>query len=214
MAKVIDITDKLSFEEKPAILIKGKRIEVNNDASTMLKLFAKIGNGNEFNPSDLQEMTELLFTKQGKKNLDSLGLNIGDYSKVVEIAMDLVTGDDGEPGGASERWYDLFGDWDLIVASFAEQYGIRIYSDTFKSMSWNEFKTLLAGIGPETALGRIVSIRSETDKDVLKEFTPDMKRIRTEWLTRSAKKKSVEERDRFVEQMKQAFIAMAGGINN
>lgn len=98
MAKVIDITDKLSFEEKPAILIKGKRIEVNNDASTMLKLFAKIGNGNEFNPSDLQEMTELLFTKQGKKNLDSLGLNIGDYSKVVEIAMDLVTGDDEEPG--------------------------------------------------------------------------------------------------------------------
>lgn len=81
-------------------------------------------------------------------------------------------------------------------------------------MSWNEFKTLLAGIGPETALGRIVSIRSETDKDVLKEFTPDMKRIQTEWLIRSAREKSVEERDRFVEQMKQAFIAMAGGINN
>lgn len=77
-------------------------------------------------------------------------------------------------------------------------------------MSWNEFKTLLAGIGPETALGRIVSIRSETDKDVLKEFTPDMKRIRTEWLIRNAKEKSIEERDRFVEEMKQAFIAMAG----
>lgn len=77
-------------------------------------------------------------------------------------------------------------------------------------MNWEEFKTLLSGIGPDTALGRIVAIRSETDKDVLKEFTPDMRRIRNEWLTRNAKEKSKEERDRFVEDMKQAFIAMAG----
>ena len=60
MAKVIDITDKLSFEEKPAILIKGKRIEVNNDASTMLKLFAKIGNGNEFNLSSYNPFEDIL----------------------------------------------------------------------------------------------------------------------------------------------------------
>lgn len=78
-------------------------------------------------------------------------------------------------------------------------------------MSWEEFKTLLAGINAKTPLGRIVSIRSETDKDVIKEFTPEMRRIRNEWQTRNAKAKTKESTDAFVEQMKQAFIAMAGG---
>lgn len=80
-----------------------------------------------------------------------------------------------------------------------------------KTMKWDEFSALLSGIGPDTPLGRAVSIRAETDKDVLKEFTPEMKQIRNEWMTRRANQKSLEERDRFVESMKQAFIAMAGG---
>ena len=32
--KVVDITDKLNFEEKPQIGIKGVEIEVNNKAAT------------------------------------------------------------------------------------------------------------------------------------------------------------------------------------
>lgn len=81
-------------------------------------------------------------------------------------------------------------------------------------MTWMEFRTLLAGIGPKTTLGRIISIRSETDKEVLKQFTPEMKKIRSEWITKSAKKKSTKERDVFVEEMRKAFIAMAGGGND
>lgn len=38
MAKVIDITDKLNFEESPAITIKGQVYKVNDSAETMLKL--------------------------------------------------------------------------------------------------------------------------------------------------------------------------------
>lgn len=78
-------------------------------------------------------------------------------------------------------------------------------------MKWDEFKSLLAGIGPETALGRIVSIRSEDDKDMLKRFTPEMKRIRTEWRKRIASAKPVEQTDAYLESMKEAFIKMAGG---
>lgn len=99
----------------------------------------------------------------------------------------------------------------MIVASFADQYGIRIYSDTFKAMKWDEFYALLAGISPKTPLGRIVGIRAETDPEVLKEYTPDMRRIRNDWLNRQAKNKSEEETARFLESMKQAFVAMAGG---
>lgn len=48
-------------------------------------------------------------------------------------------------------------------------------------MTWDEFSTLLAGVNSETPLGHIVSIRSENDKEKLKNFTPEEKRIRNEW---------------------------------
>ena len=36
MSKIIDITDKLNFEEKPIIKVKDVEIKANNDAVTML----------------------------------------------------------------------------------------------------------------------------------------------------------------------------------
>lgn len=97
MGKRIDITDKLNFDENPVIVVKGKEIEVNTDASTALKVLAMVDNGNA-SATVMVEMTDLLFTKQGKKNLDSLKLNINDYSKVIEAAMGLVAGDDEDEG--------------------------------------------------------------------------------------------------------------------
>ena len=78
-------------------------------------------------------------------------------------------------------------------------------------MPWQEFKQLLIGIDPETALGRIVSIRAEDDKEILKNFTPEQHRIRNEWLSRIAKEKTDEQTEQFIEQLRQAFIEMAGG---
>ena len=48
-------------------------------------------------------------------------------------------------------------------------------------MQWGEFTTLLAGLNGETPLGHIVSIRSETDRERLKHFTPEERRIRNDW---------------------------------
>lgn len=53
-------------------------------------------------------------------------------------------------------------------------------------MGWDEFKILLSGIDPETPLGRIVEIRSETDKNVIKNFNSDQRRIFNEWRNRKA----------------------------
>lgn len=86
---------------------------------------------------------------------------------------------------ASNKWYDLYEDWHLIESSFTKQYGIRLRADT--EMTWDEFSTLLAGIMPETPLGQIISIRSEDDPDVLKEFNNEQKRIRNEWHSRIGK---------------------------
>ncbi|MDB2118977.1 Gp15 family bacteriophage protein [Clostridium paraputrificum] len=69
-----------------------------------------------------------------------------------------------------------------MEASFAMQYGIRLRNEP--EMSWSEFQTLLIGIMPKTPLGQIVSIRSEEDKEMLKNFTEEQHRIRNEWRNR------------------------------
>ncbi|WP_256976017.1 bacteriophage Gp15 family protein [Paenibacillus sp. MY03] len=63
------------------------------------------------------------------------------------------------------------------------QYGIRLRAEP--DMTWDEFTTLLSGILPETPLGYIVGIRSENDREKLKNFTPEQKRIRNAWRTRN-----------------------------
>ena len=85
-----------------------------------------------------------------------------------------------------------------------------MYSKDFQEMKWKELKPLLIGIGPDTALGRIVSIRAEDDEEVLKHYTPEMKKIRNDWRNRMAKERSPEETQNFIESMKQALIQMAG----
>lgn len=74
----------------------------------------------------------------------------------------------------------------MIVSSFLTQYGLRIRTKEFESVSWDEFKSLIAGIDPETPLGRIVAIRAETDKKVIKNFNKDQKRIYDAWRNRKA----------------------------
>lgn len=85
---------------------------------------------------------------------------------------------------AENGYYDLYEDWDLIDASFAAQYGIRLRAEM--EMSWGEFSVLLAGLMPETPLGQVISTRSETDKEMLKHFTKDQHRIRRAWQSRRA----------------------------
>ena len=81
-------------------------------------------------------------------------------------------------------------------------------------MKWDEFRALIGGISPKTALGRVVSIRAEEDQEVLKSYTPDMHKIRNEWRTRIAKARSPQETLDFLESIKQTLIQMAGGEEN
>ena len=54
-------------------------------------------------------------------------------------------------------------------------------------MSWTEFKQMLVGIDNKTALGRIIAIRAEDDKEILKTFTKEQHRIRNEWKEKHTK---------------------------
>lgn len=80
---------------------------------------------------------------------------------------------------ATNNYYDLIHDYELIDASFAQQYHIRLINED--DMEWDEFCNLLAGLNEKTPLVRHVAIRAETDPEIIRKFTPEQKRIRTEW---------------------------------
>lgn len=107
-----------------------------------------------------------------------------------------------------EAWYDLIEDWELIDASFTQQYGIRLSRD---EMSWYEFQTKLTMLNDKTALGQIISIRSENDPEMLKHFNADQKRIRNEYRQKKAKqmKSTDKEYKMAMEGFKNMFKSMA-----
>lgn len=108
------------------------------------------------------------------------------------------------------KWYDLFDDWDLIEASFAMQYQIRLTHEV--DMTWSEFCVLLGGIMPKTPLGQIVSIRSEEDKDMLKNFTPEQHKIRNDWREKNSPIQHMtdEEQRQAVRGIQEAFAKAFG----
>lgn len=87
-------------------------------------------------------------------------------------------------------------------------------SRDLQTMKWDEFRDLLSGIGPETPLGRVVSIRAEEDEDVLKHFTKEQHRIRNKWRSRRAAEITPDQMEKVLEDIKQAFISLAGGGNH
>ena len=115
---------------------------------------------------------------------------------------------------SSDPYYDLIDDFGLIVSSFQSQYGIRLSRELPAGMKWDEFRDLLVGIGPDTALGRFVSIRAEEDEDILKNFTQEQHRIRNEWKRKRARilekmtDRTAMEAD--LAGIKAAFMRMAG----
>lgn len=76
-------------------------------------------------------------------------------------------------------------------------------------MAWSEFCDLLTGLSPDTALARVIAIRAEEDKDVLKRFTPEQRRIRSEWRARVAKQRSEQDVISFLSQMQTVFQRMS-----
>lgn len=75
-------------------------------------------------------------------------------------------------------------------------------------MKWEEFKDLLSGLGPDTPLGRVVSIRAEEDKEVLKNFTKDMHKIRNNYRRKGAKKMDRQTYDKEMKNLEFMFKSL------
>lgn len=97
MAKVIDITEKLTFEGNPSLMIKGKKLEVNSDAPTMLKVMGIMG-ANDPGINEILETYEMMFPEKSKKEIEKLSLNFSDLIVVVQEAIGLITGEDVSQG--------------------------------------------------------------------------------------------------------------------
>ena len=97
MAKIVDITDKLTFDGNPSLKIKGKILEVNADAPTMLKIMGLMSSGDP-GPEEIMKAYDLLFPEKTKQQMADLKLGFTDLFVVIQEAVKLVTGEAGKLG--------------------------------------------------------------------------------------------------------------------
>lgn len=97
MAKVMDITEKLTFDGNPSLVIKGKKIEVNADAPTMLKVMGLMG-ADDPTADEILKAYDLMFPEKSKEKLENLKLNFGDLIVVIQAAVQLIAGEEEDAG--------------------------------------------------------------------------------------------------------------------
>lgn len=92
MARIIDITEKLSFEESPLLMIKGRQLAVNDDAPTVLKIMNFMG-GEGVGTDQVNAAYELIFPEKSRKEIEKMKLNMADWTTVVQAAISLIVGE-------------------------------------------------------------------------------------------------------------------------
>lgn len=97
MAKVMDITEKLTFDGNPSLVIKGEEIEVNADAPTMLKIMGLMG-ADDPTADEILKAYDLMFPEKSKKKLESLKLKFSDLIVVIQSAVQLIAGEEEDAG--------------------------------------------------------------------------------------------------------------------
>ena len=95
--KKYDITDKLTFDGNPVLVSKGKELEVNADAPTMLKVMNFFGSdGVEI--EQINQAYELIFPDKSRKEIEKMKLSVKDWMTVVQEAIGLVVGESDSRG--------------------------------------------------------------------------------------------------------------------
>ncbi|MCR5703848.1 MAG: hypothetical protein K6G85_04425 [Eubacterium sp.] len=98
MSKIIDITDKLAFDENPVIKIRDVELEINTEAENMIKIMALTSETP--GAKEIVEMCRLVFTEESVEKLKALQLKFNDYVDVVMTAIGVASGsyDESESG--------------------------------------------------------------------------------------------------------------------
>ena len=80
---------------------------------------------------------------------------------------------------SEEHWYDLEYDRVLIEQSIAKQYGILPSEQ--EHLHYCDWAKMVSGLMEDTPLGRVVSIRCEKDREIIKNMSPSQLALRREW---------------------------------
>lgn len=89
--------------------------------------------------------------------------------------------------------YDLQFDAALIAQSIAKQYGILPSEQA--ELAFSDWSLLVAGLMEDTPLGRVVAIRCEHDPAVLRQLSPEQRKIRSEWAAFQATRRREDSTD-------------------
>ena len=102
MAKIVDITDKLSFDGNPKLVIKGKELEVNADAATMLKIMGKYSEFTSENATakDILDLYNLMLPEESQEKIEKMKLSFNDLTTIVMEAQKLIVGEEETAGEA------------------------------------------------------------------------------------------------------------------
>ena len=107
---------------------------------------------------------------------------------------------------SDEHWYDPEFDKDIIEASFAAQYGIRLSQE--QDISYAEWAKLMSGLMGDTPLGRLVSIRMERDPKIIKNFGKWEQKVRADWVKFKSSKMTKKQQTDGVEALQEALKKM------
>ena len=89
----------------------------------------------------------------------------------------------------------------MIEASFLSQYGIRL---KVTELQFDEFLNLTSCLMPESPLGQIVAIRSETDAETIRNFTDAQIKIHDDW----ARRDILKNEQKYTESMDRLFAML------
>lgn len=92
MAKIVDITDKLNFEEKPQLKIKDQVLTVNNEAEKILKIIPLAERVEEGSAEALAQIVPMLFDEENCAKFYALGLSFEDFGTSIKEAVQVAAG--------------------------------------------------------------------------------------------------------------------------
>ena len=96
MGKIVDITEKLSFDTNPTLMIRGEGYEVNADTRTVLEIMGDFNNKSEMDAA--LSAYEKMFSERDRSRIDALKLPYKDLMIIIKTAISLVTGEDEDQG--------------------------------------------------------------------------------------------------------------------
>ena len=91
--KKYNLTDKMSFNVNPKIIIKDTELTVKADAKTMLKLVEISENAKDDFAATMKGY-ELIFSKKDREKIEALELSASDFALLIQTAVTIAAGMD------------------------------------------------------------------------------------------------------------------------